>query len=291
MVRKPVERRIALQDSELCYFEWTADGDSLVLLLHATGFHARCWDKTVAELPESHRVIAVDLRGHGRSSKTGPFGWIDIGNDVVEFIDALDLSNIVVAGHSMGGHCALYASGLRSERFKALVLVDPVVLAPEQYADQTDNSFALESGQHPIARRRDTWHSPEEMFENFKERHPFILWQQNILRDYCQFGLLRTREGYTLACPPKIEAQIYMGTGKRDLKDLLTKVTCPTVVMRAKQRIGPRQTMDFSNSPTWPGLAEALPSARDIYLPELSHFIPMQRPDLVAAEIRNQLTN
>lgn len=245
----------------------------------------------MAELPETCRVIAIDLRGHGRSSKTGPFGWFDIGNDVVEFVDALDLSNIVVAGHSMGGHCALYASSHRTGRFKAMVLVDPVVLAPEQYAEQTDGALAFESGEHPIARRKASWNSPEEMFENFKDRHPFSLWQQSVLRDYCHFGLLRTTDGYALACPPKIEAQIYTGTGKRDLKTLLPRVTRPTVVMRAKQRIGPRQTMDFSNSPTWSGLAQALPSARDIYLPELTHFIPMQRPDLVAAEIRDLLTH
>ncbi|MCY3859655.1 MAG: alpha/beta hydrolase [Gammaproteobacteria bacterium] len=291
MLRNPIEHRIPLENTELCYFEWSGTDDSLVLLLHATGFHARCWDKTVAELPESCRVIAVDLRGHGRSSKTGPFGWFDFGKDVVNFIDALELKNIVTAGHSMGGHCALYASSLRTERFKSLVLVDPVVLSPEQYAEQIPTNFASESGEHPIARRRAQWQSPDEMFEAFKDRHPFSLWQLNILRDYCHYGLLHTPDGYELACPPRIEAQIYMGTGQRDLKNLLHNVTCPTVVMRAKQRIGPRETMDFSNSPTWPGLAHALPNARDIYLPDLSHFIPMQRPDLVADEIRDQLTD
>ena len=291
MLRVPTEHRITLGNAELCYFEWRGVEDSLVLLLHATGFHARCWDNTVAQLPESCRVIAVDLRGHGRSSKIGPFGWFDIGNDVVDFVDAHDLKNIVAVGHSMGGHCALYASSLRTERFKSLVLVDPVVLAPEQYADQILPNFSSESGEHPIARRRALWKSPDEMFEAFKDRHPFSLWQENILRDYCQYGLLHTPNGYELACPPRIEAQIYMGTGQRDLKDLLHNVTCPTVVMRAKQRIGPREMMDFSNSPTWPGLADALPKARDIYLPQLSHFIPMQRPDLVADQIQDQLTN
>ena len=262
-----------------------------MLLLHATGFHARCWDKTVAELPESSRVIAVDLRGHGRSSKTGPFGWFDFGTDVVELVDALDLHDIVVAGHSMGGHCALYASGHRVSRFKALVLVDPVVLPPEQYAEHATTITPTGTDEHPIARRRNRWKSPSDMFESFSQRHPFSLWQPSVLRDYCEFGLLPNNDGFELACPPKIEAQIYMGTGQRDLKYLLPNVTQPTVVMRAKQRIGPRETMDFANSPTWSGLADALPNAQDIYLPELSHFIPMQRPDLVAAKIRDQLAN
>lgn len=245
----------------------------------------------VANLPESYRVIGVDLRGHGRSSRTGPFGWFDLGKDVVDLVDTLDLHNVVVAGHSMGGHCALYASAKRASRFRALVLVDPVVLSPEQYAEQTATWTAQGSDEHPIARRRRLWDSPSEMFENFSKRHPFNLWQPGILRDYCEYGLLAQQSGYELACPPQIEAQIYMGTSQRDLKCLLPKVTQPTVIMRAKQRIGPRETMDFANSPTWPGLAAALPNARDIYLPELSHFIPMQRPELVAAQIRAQLAS
>ena len=291
LIRIPTEHRIKLRDSELCYFEWDGARDSTILLLHATGFHARCWDQTVNALPESSRVFAVDLRGHGRSSKEGPFGWFDIGEDVVNFVDALDLYDIVVAGHSMGGHCALYASGNRVERFRALVLIDPVVLAPEQYAEHAATMAAMGTDEHPIARRRNRWESPSVMYESFRERHPFSLWQPSILRDYCEFGLLPNTGEYVLACPPKIEAQIYMGTGQRDLNSLLSSVTHPAVVMRAKQRTGPRQTMDFASSPTWPGLADALPNARDVYLPDLSHFIPMQRPDLVAAEIRSQLKN
>ena len=290
MTRTPSQQRIKLQNTDLCYFVWDGAQDSTILLLHATGFHARCWDKTVAELPDSCRVIAVDLRGHGRSSKNGPFGWFDIGNDVIDLVDALELHNIVVAGHSMGGHCVLFATSNRASHFRSLVLVDPVVLAPEQYTEHVAIMAEMGTDEHPIARRRNQWKSPSEMFENFSKRHPFNLWQPSVLRDYCEFGLLPNRDGYELACPPKIEAQIYMGTSQRDLKCLLHKVTQPTVVMRAKQRIGPRQTMDFSNSPTWPGLADALPNARDIYLPELSHFIPMQRPDLVAKEIRDQLS-
>ena len=289
MSRVPTQQQITLKNAELCYFEWAGTQDSVVLLLHATGFHARCWDKTVEALPDTCRVIALDLRGHGRSSKQGPFGWFDVGSDVVDFIDALDLNNVVVAGHSMGGHCALYACGNRPLRFKGLVLVDPVVLSPEHYTDYVQTLDGMKLEEHPIARRRNQWQSPDQMYENFKSRHPFRLWKPSILEDYCRFGLLATANGFELACPPAIEAQIYMGTSQRDLSAVLPNVTAPVVVMRAKERTATRETMDFASSPTWPGLANALPNARDIYLPDLSHFIPMQRPDLVAHEIQQLL--
>jgi hypothetical protein len=43
--------------------------------------------------------------------------------------------------------------------------------------------------------------------------------------------------------------------------------------------------MDFAASPTWPKLAAQFARGRDVYLPELTHFIPMQAPDLVARYI------
>jgi len=46
--------------------------------------------------------------------------------------------------------------------------------------------------------------------------------------------------------------------------------------------------MDFSKSPTWPQLADGFPAGRDVYLPELSHFMPMQAPELVANYISGE---
>ena len=47
------------------------------------------------------------------------------------------------------------------------------------------------------------------MFESFKDRQPFVTWDRQVLRDYCEYGLLRANSGYELACPPAIEAEIY----------------------------------------------------------------------------------
>ena len=109
-----------------------------------------------------------------------------------------------------------------------------------------------------------------------------------MLLDYCRFGLLPDGDGFELACPPLVEASIYQGSAGRDIGDAIRTVTLPVAVLRAQGRDPDNrstETMDFARSPTWPGLAAAFPNGRDIHHPELSHFIPMQRPDLVAEEI------
>lgn len=278
----PKQHQISLDGREFCYFEWGEELDSVILLLHATGFHARCWDQTVAQLKIKRRVLALDMRGHGRSEKTGPFTWTDFGHDVIAFIDALALNSITVAGHSMGGYCALFAAAHRPNSIDSLVLVDPVILSPEEYANRLD-SKSMDVRQHPIARRRNNWSSPDQMFENFQNRHPFSLWKKEVLRNYCDFGLLPSQDGeFELACPPNIEAKIYQETDGRNISHLFDRIPHPVLVMRAKQRKGSRTEMDFSNSPTWPELANNLPSARDMPFPHLSHFIPMEQPELVA---------
>ena len=64
--------------------------------------------------------------------------------------------------------------------------------------------------------------------------------------------------------------------------ELVAKISIPVTILRAKQRQGDRTELDFTASPTWPELAKKFQNGTDVYLPELTHFIPMQSPKLVA---------
>ena len=285
----PRLRTAKVRGIDLAYAEWGRDESPTVLLAHATGFHGRCWDAVVRELGDGVRVLAPDLRGHGRTTKRGPYDWREFGADVTAFVDALDLTDLVAAGHSMGGHSIVQAAGRRPDRFRKLLLVDPVIMDPDQYADGNTRFTSAPATEHPVARRRNEWASVDAMFERFADRQPFRLWRRDVLQDYCRHGLVGDGDGFVLACPPLVEASIYMGSAGRDISEIITTLPHPTVVLRAHRRAARDGEMDFTQSPTWPGLAAALPNGRDVYLPDLTHFIPMQRPDLVAAHIRELL--
>ena len=113
MKTQPTEHRVTVNGVELAYFEWgerSGSADTTVLFAHATGFHARCWDRTVELLASGTHVISLDQRGHGRSAKVGPFNWLAFGTDLTEFVRALDLAGICGVGHSMGGHAITQAA-------------------------------------------------------------------------------------------------------------------------------------------------------------------------------------
>jgi pimeloyl-ACP methyl ester carboxylesterase len=288
-----VQHVVHVNGVDLCWFEWGAEYNEgeTVLLVHATGFHARCWDKTVDSLEGKH-VIALDMRGHGRSDKIAPFNWQMFGEDLVQFVAALDLNNIVGVGHSMGGHCTIQAAARAKNRFDRIVLVDPVVMAPEYYKEQQAEHSAWldDDGVHPVARRKNYFLDAQAMFANFQGRGPYGLWREDVLRDYCDYGIVANTlgDGFVLACPPEVEAAIYMGSALHDIYEFVRSIDIPAKILRAQQRDPERQEMDFSKSPTWVGLAGEFKNGRDVYLPEFTHFIPMEKPDLVARHILDQ---
>ena len=285
----PQQRTVTVRGVDMAYVEWGTGESPTVLLAHATGFHGRCWDAVVRELGDGVHVVAPDLRGHGLTTKRGPYDWREFGADVTALVEALDLTGLVAAGHSMGGHSIVQAAGRQPARFSKLLLVDPVIMDPDQYADGNARFTAASATEHPVARRRNAWGSVDAMFERFVDRQPFRLWRRDVLLDYCRHGLVADGDGFVLACPPLVEASIYMGSAGRDISEIIATLPHPTVVLRGYRKSERDGEMDFTQSPTWPGLAAALPNGRDVYLPDLTHFIPMQRPDLVAAYIRELL--
>ena len=283
-MKDPTELLVDLGDIELAVYHWPGAGDP-VLLLHATGFHSRCWREVVRQLT-GRSVYAADLRFHGGSGATGAVDWGVMAQDVRLLVEKLDLTAIVGAGHSIGGYLLARAAAQTPHRFRHLVLIDPVILAPERYDMFHRRPGELRGEDHPVSRRRNSWRDAGEMFQRFRERAPFRSWHPAVLRDYCDYALCPAGEEELrrLACDPVNEACIYLSqSGNEVVFAELPSITAPVTLLRAP----PNEDDPFSleGSPTWPCLAAALPNCREVYLPHLNHFIPMQDPALVARHI------
>ncbi|MEM9106006.1 MAG: alpha/beta hydrolase [Pseudomonadota bacterium] len=274
----------------LAYAEWhpelRGDGPTL-LFVHATGFHARVWDGLVRRLPPRH-TICIDMHGHGRSSGEPVSDWRVFCNELAAFIEALDLSDIVAVGHSMGAHASIGAAAAKPDRFRRLILIDPVVFAPQRYEE-----FAARMADeplHPASKRRADFDSVEAMVERFCNRSPYDLFVSEMLEDYCRYGLVAKPEGgLTLACSPEMEASVYSGNlSNIDIFEDIKTIELPVLILRAQVNEDP-QFVSFSYSPTWPGLVDCFSRAREIYRPDLSHFMPMQAPDEIASIINDEI--
>jgi lipase len=276
----PAQTQLILNGLEIAVYEY-AGAEPAILFAHATGFHARCWDAVIARLP-GRRCIALDFHGHGRSAKPDPpYRWRAFGEELAALVRHLNLEDALGVGHSMGGHALTLAAALCPAAFSSLLLLDPVILPEEAYG-ATPGNYDF------VARRRNQWSSPEQMFERFRERPPFEHWDADVLRDYCEHGLTPAPDGngFALACPPAIEAAIYPNSAapESNIYSEIARVEAPAMVVRAGR---PAPPDSFERSITAPDLASRFRRGRDIVLNERSHFIPMEAPALVAEMIED----
>ena len=286
----PLLRRVNANGVALAYFEWRADlrGTAPTLLLvHATGFHGRVWDQVIARLPARH-VIALEQRGHGRSETTTINNWALFGHDLAAFVAATHLQQVIGVGHSMGAHALVRAAAVDPSAFDRLVLIDPVILAPEIYLQPAPPG----ADRHPAERRVNRFESVAAMIERFAQRAPYALFDPLVLRDYCEHGLVaaNTGSGLMLACDPVTEGSVYLSArDNADIYDSVRALTMPVLVVRAKLPAAQRTTPDFGSSPSWPGLAAQFANGREVHLADESHLVPMQNPQRIAQLIRQEL--
>jgi pimeloyl-ACP methyl ester carboxylesterase len=136
-------------------------GEPTVVLVHGWAADSSFWGDLPAELETSHRVITIDLGGHGRSG-TGRVEWTiaAYARDVDAVVRALDLGRVALVGQGMGGAVALAAAvelGERCERVVTVAAFDRLGANPVFHADTlpwSDLERDFAGGVEKLARTR-----------------------------------------------------------------------------------------------------------------------------------------
>ncbi|GGS12761.1 MULTISPECIES: alpha/beta fold hydrolase [Actinokineospora] len=132
-----------------------ADGPVVVMLHGVTG-HGGRFRRLAAEQLPGHRVIAPDLRGHGRSPSLPPWTLEQHAADVAAVLETRGLGPVPVVAHSFGGVVALH---LPPERVSSLLLLDPAVyVRPEDaLANALSAGEAVADRAQALAAQRGDW--------------------------------------------------------------------------------------------------------------------------------------
>ena len=115
----------ASSDGVLLRYDSAGKGDPALVFVHCGGCNRGFWDGQMAYFAAKHRVVALDLAGHGQSGR-GRKDWTiaAFGQDVVSVVEALGLKRVVLIGHSLGGPAVLEAARSMPDRVAGIVLVD-----------------------------------------------------------------------------------------------------------------------------------------------------------------------
>ena len=115
-----------------------------VVLVHGWCMSSAVWKYQFDGLAASYRILAPDLRGHGRSREiSGGLSFDAFAEDLLDLFDALDLAQAVLVGWSMGAQVALQASAALSGRLAGLVLVS----ATPSFTASADFPYGLASNE------------------------------------------------------------------------------------------------------------------------------------------------
>jgi len=121
----PRAGRVAAADGVSIAYTLAGSGEPTLLFVHCWGCDRSFWDGPMRTLAPTHRVVALDLPGHGESGADRKDWSVEaFGGDVVRLMEALDLRKVVLVGHSAGGSVALDAAARAPDRVVAVVGVD-----------------------------------------------------------------------------------------------------------------------------------------------------------------------
>jgi len=123
---------VAANGVRLHYLDYGTAGQRPMLCVHGGAAHAHWFDYVAPGFTPDHRVLSLDQRGHGDSTRGDPeaYSWKTFADDLNAFVEALDLKDFVLVGHSMGGMVSLVYAAAHPGRMARLVIIDTIQLMP-----------------------------------------------------------------------------------------------------------------------------------------------------------------
>lgn len=240
---------------------------STVVVAHGFYEDARCQRPLVDVLADEYDVVAYDARGHGHTdAPESGYALDDRIADLLGVLDALDLENPVLYGHSMGGGTVGATAARHGDRIRGVVMADPSSLrgAPEQDPDEL---AAFVEQQVADANAK----SLEELAAEFAEEHPDIV--------AAHPGMAETFARADHCLSPNLAAQ-----GREPpalLDEHFSDIDVPALVLR--------RDVDVDERVRDHDIADTLPDGRLVHVPDAGHHVVLTEPDAALAEIRTFL--
>ncbi|MGB7340183.1 MAG: alpha/beta hydrolase [Phototrophicaceae bacterium] len=263
-------------------------------LAPANGFVPELYVPILEPFMNDYHVISTPPRalwGDGAPPEiTSDYTWRNIAEDMLTAYQQFGLHDVVAIGHSIGAVTTLLAAIQQPDLFKAIILLDPVVIpkvACDWMREQRQKGEILNPKMVAGAlRRRNKFQSIDVAFEHFHGKSIFADWSDEMLRLYVTHGTIPCEDNLRcLKWSPQWEA-FYFGTYFADIWDYLPKLndlTLPILFVSGG-------TSDTFVASTVQDVAELIPQATYESVAGHGHLFPQSAPDATHAIINDWLT-
>jgi pimeloyl-ACP methyl ester carboxylesterase len=247
-----------------------------LLLVHGLASNLRLWDGVADALAGAgHRVVAVDLRGHGRSDK--PDGGYDVGTvaaDLASLLEDLALERPWVAGQSWGGNVVLELAWARPGLVAGIACVDG------GWIELRDRFPDWEACVRQLTPPTTVGMAAEALEQRLRATHP--AWPEQGIQG--ALACFEERSDGTVAPWLTLERhlEVLRGLWQHRPSSRYPEVDVPVLLLPAF-RAG---ADDFGTGPAVAAAEAALPTSRTVWI-EGDHDLHAQQPDVVTAALRS----
>lgn len=263
------DRFLTINGLNIHFREWGGPPLPPLIILHGFDAHSRSWDHVAAALSDRYRVIVPDIRGNGESSWASEYSWQLFIEDTLGLMDALDLRQVALCGHSMGGRTSYMLASQYSERVTKLVIVEAV---PDDPKIRNDNP-------------------PVEIYETIEgavaeayKRQPFA--DKDTLRHEVEHGLKQREDG---KWTKRFDPALYTAAWQRQLNPgtelewpALARIECSTLLIYGVHSMGKMET-EVNR------MAQTIPHCELIAIPDAAHDLPNENPNEFISRLRSYL--
>ncbi len=214
-------------------------------------------------------MVLYDQRGHGASTRgTAPLAIETLAHDLTAVLEATDVRDVVLAGHSMGGmtimSLATHRPAVLKERAKATVLVSTAATSMGDRSTRTARVAGSMVGSPLVTRAMQS-----------KNGHVFVrsAFGENPVRSHMDL----TRDLFG-GCHGAVRGDFLRSISTMDLLDGVATMEVPTTVM-----VGTRDALTLPKKADQ--IVATVPGARLVTLPNRGHMLPLEDPDAVTDEI------
>ena len=255
-------RNVAIDGLNFHYTDWSGNGPPL-LMLHGLGGHARTWDHTATALSDQYHVLALDQRGHGDTDWAPQYGLSPMAQDLLGFMNALDLSEATLMGLSMGGLVSFLFAAAHPVRVTRMAILD---IGPEVAPAGSTNIAS-------ILAAKDVFGSEDEAFAQARAANPRPT--DATLRHRVTHNLRPLPDGMLTF---KYDKELRSNPGvlfdhtKDELWDAWLAVDCPVLLVRGADS-------DVLAADTAQRMVAENPNVGFASVPDCGHSITLDRPE------------
>ena len=281
----PTSRSFISQRLRLHYADWGNEAAAPLILVHGGRDHCRNWDDVARRLAPDWHVMAPDLRGHGDSqwAESGGYGMMGYLYDLLQLMhQQAGCVPVTLVGHSLGGNIATRVSGLYPELVRRLVCIEGLGPSPKMEAEMGSKPIDARLRNWVDEQRRLAARTPrryatiEDALARMQAENKHLSPEQAL--HLTRHGVRQNEDGsFSWKFDPYLRAWPPVDLARDDIRQLWTRITCPTLLVYG--------TESWASNPAEDGRASHFQNATVAMIEGAGHWVHHDRLDAFIAVV------